>query len=334
MARPYVFFFALAVPTIAAACFPDFGIGESASGDGGTSDGSSNDGSSNDGTSPFDAASSTLVPQGQFVFTDPSGTSMTTATLSHDTWFDTHELTVATLRAWIAAAKPAPCTTGTCSLDPGGPYANKIVWYAAWNQAVAAEDYKSTSCQASGSSFQGYPTYNGTDDAMPINCVNWYQAASLCWFDGQKRLATQVEWQYAATGRGRGRTYPWGDTPAPSDCTHAIWRNDAGSQDDFNGCLFPVHAGSAPMGASFDGVQDMSGSVAEWTWDWYGSSYPNSWPVDYAGPAEDAGNLFDKMVRGGNWDSPDFELHTDKISNHQPANSFGDIGVRCVKTKL
>ena len=356
MARPYVFAFVVVFgpACVLAGCFPDYAVSESGgSGDGGVSgddggganDGTAGDGGGNGDSQPpgdggggdattFDAAATKVVPLGSFVFTDPSGSTMTTATLSHDVYFDTHELTVATLRAWVAAAKPFPCAGSSCSLDPGGPYANKIVWYPAWNQYVAAEKYKDPACEASGISLAGYPTYNGTDDTVPINCINWYQAAALCWFDGGKRLPTQVEWQYEATGRGRGRTYPWGDTPAPGDCTHAIWRNDAGSFDMYNGCHFPITVGSAPMGASFDGVDDMSGSVSEWTWDWYDNTYPPQWPTDWTGPAEDAGSNFTKMVRGGNWDSPENELRTNKLTTHYPDVAAGDVGVRCVKTKL
>ena len=355
MARPYVFAFVVIGPAcVLAGCFPDYQVGDGTSngGDGGgagdgarTSDGgdATTDGGGNgDGQPPgdggdggaFDAAASKLVPLGSFVFTDPSGSTMTTATLSHDVYFDTHELTVATLRAWVAAAKPFPCAGASCPLDPGGPYASKIVWYPAWNQFVAKEDYKDPSCQAAGISQQGFPTYNGTDDTVPANCLNWYQAAALCWFDGGKRLPTQVEWQYEATGRGRGRTYPWGDTPVPSDCSRAIWRNDGGSFQNFDGCGFPIKVGSAPMGASFDGVDDMAGSVAEWTWDWYDNTYPPAWPTDWTGPAEDAGSNFSKVVRGGNWDSPENELRTNKLSTHGPTVAVGDVGVRCVKTKL
>ena len=44
---------------------------------------------------------------------------------------------VARLRDWVAAAKPFPCATGTCTLDPGGPYENKMVWYSACGGTTA-----------------------------------------------------------------------------------------------------------------------------------------------------------------------------------------------------
>jgi formylglycine-generating enzyme required for sulfatase activity len=351
---------------VVAGCFPDFAVvegapgddggaidatgGDGSLGDGGARDGSA-DGASNDGSatdsatgdaangdaSAFDASGTILIPRtpAPYVFMSPgSSPNSTNVNITHDFYFDTTELTVATLRAWVVAAKPAPCTSATCTLDPGGPYASSIVWDSGWNQHVAALGYKDTSCQAAGISAAGFPTYNGTNDAVPINCINWYQAAALCWFDGQKRLPTQVEWQYVASGRGQGHTYPWGDTPAPSDCTRAIWRNDGGSFENYNGCGFPVVAGSTPVGASTDGVLDMAGSVAEWTWDWYDNTYPPNWPNDWTGPPEDAGTNFSKMARGGNWDSPESELHTNSIATQSPGGYWGDIGVRCVKTKL
>jgi formylglycine-generating enzyme required for sulfatase activity len=307
------------------------------SGDGsqGGDGGSNRDGgASSDGAATFDASASKVIPAGTYVFKDPSNSTSTTATITHDFYMDGHETTTDVFRAWVAAARPVPCTSGACTLDPGGPYQASMQWDSSWTPQVALEKYKDNpSCSPAGSSFaSGLASYNGTDDAVPINCLNWYQAVALCWFDGQKRLATQVEWLYEASGRGRGRTYPWGDTPTPTDCSHAIWTGDGGN--DRNGCNFPIRVGSAPAGASFDGVDDMAGSVAEWTWDWYDNTYPSAWPPDYAGPSADAGSIFSRMTRGGNWDAPEIELHTNRLGTHDPVNAFSDVGVRCVKTKL
>ena len=96
--------------------------------------------------------------------------------------------------------------------------------------------------------------------------MNYYQAVAYCWWAGQKRLPTEAEWQYEITGRGRSFTYPWGNGPDPTDCTLAIWRNNGTATNNYNGCGFPKAVGSAPNGASFDGVLDMQGSVEEWIW--------------------------------------------------------------------
>ena len=70
----------------------------------------------------------------------------------------------------------------------------------------------------------------GFDDA--VRCVNWYDAAAFCAWDGG-RLPTWSEWEYAYHGGLEYREYPWGS--AAADCT----------RDANSGCTWPVRAGSA-----------------------------------------------------------------------------------------
>jgi formylglycine-generating enzyme required for sulfatase activity len=300
-----------------------------------------------DGSLPFDAGvppvPQVLVPAGTFAYRNPSDTTTTMATLTHAFYLDQTELPVGVLRAWVAAQKPVPCTGSTpCTLDPGGPYAQTMQWDPKWNTYASDALYKDPNGNCSGISEPfdtQQPTYLYADDRIPATCINWYIAAALCWFDGGKRLPTQVEWQYEATGRGAGRTYAWGDTPTPSDCTLTIWSN--GNTSNYNGCNFPlgVPAVDGGGGASLDGVFDMTGDVFEWTWDWYDSSYPSSWPPDYAGLPADAGTVLQKDLRGGGWASSLNDLPAlhgyliDDSPNGTPTAAYNDTGVRCAKTK-
>ena len=84
------------------------------------------------------------------------------------------------------------------------------------------------------------------------------------------------------------------------------------------------------MGSSFDGVDDLAGSVFEVTWDWPPNFYPATWPNDYAGP--DSGN--ERMARGGSFVSDQAALKTNAYSPIFDTSYFADLGVRCVKTKL
>jgi formylglycine-generating enzyme required for sulfatase activity len=94
----------------------------------------------------------------------------------------------------------------------------------------------------------------------PINCIDWRQASAYCeWAD--KRLPSEVEWEWAARGQDQGTTYSWGDDePAARAC----WNGEDNSLGiGLRRGTCPV--GAYPRGASPDGLYDLAGNVAEWT---------------------------------------------------------------------
>jgi formylglycine-generating enzyme required for sulfatase activity len=153
-------------------------------------------------------------------------------------------------------------------------------------------------------SFANFPMVNET----------WEQAENFCEWDG-RRLPTEAEWEYAATG-GNARVYPWGD--------------------QFDANLAPVTAsdlvavGSFPGGASPFGIQDMAGNALEWVLDWYDPEfYANSPAASPQGP--ETGTR--KVLRGGGFGNPDPTLYTTfRRYNRSPNASDVDIGFRCAET--
>jgi formylglycine-generating enzyme len=70
------------------------------------------------------------------------------------------------------------------------------------------------------------PTYGtwtsaaGTQENLPINCVNWWEAEAFCIWDGGF-LPSEAELEYAAAGGSQQREYPWGSTAPGAENQYA-----------------------------------------------------------------------------------------------------------------
>lgn len=130
----------------------------------------------------------------------------------------------------------------------------------------------------------------------PVTYVSWYDAMGFLHWCGL-RLPTETEWEKAVRGglyldgdetKAKPnplpeRSYPWGDE-APD--ANGVYRCNFDGEDDGFERLAPV--GSFPKFASPYGVCDLAGNVAEWTLDWYSTSFH-------------AGLDGFRMSRGGSW---------------------------------
>jgi hypothetical protein len=168
-------------------------------------------------------------------------------------------------------------------------------------------------------------------DVTPSRWLTWFQAQSACAAAG-KRLLTNAEWQAAVAG-----TVDPGSNSADGPClTGAVGPRITG------------RAGALPGGAgtciSYWGVEDMIGSLWEWTADWYGQG-PN-WGPDGRGPdqyfgdghwnidpaewqGERAAHFLAAGLRGGDGNdygaAGAFAVHL----AYAPSASGGDVGFRC-----
>lgn len=171
------------------------------------------------------------------------------------------------------------------------------------------------------------------DDMLdhPMNCVTQPQAEAYCdWVD--KRLPTEVEWEYAAGGGGKKRLFPWGDdlptnkhmNGCGTECTHGAEMSNRAlrailEQDDGFPTTAPV--GSFEEGDTSDGVKDLAGNVFEWT-----SSRVCTYPEHKCTSGEQ------RIIRGGAWVNRyllTFEVTTrEQRLRTEPSEG---VGFRCAK---
>ena len=162
-------------------------------------------------------------------------------------------------------------------------------------------------------------------EKLPITCVNSYEAAAFCIWDGGF-LPSEAEWEYAAAGGSAEREYPWGSTAPGTSNQYAIY-----------GCYYPSSSGSctdvssiAPVGtptagAGKYGQLDLAGNVYEWNVDSYAA---------YAGCTNctNASDASDRVSRGGAFINDSSYLLPPSRNHSSPAGRYIGIGFRCART--
>jgi iron(II)-dependent oxidoreductase len=124
---------------------------------------------------------------------------------------------------------------------------------------------------------------------QPVIHVNWFEASAWCRWAG-RRLPSEAEWEFAATGGGGPdkRAYPWGDAAPDPDRVNLDGR-----------ALGCIDVAARAAGDSRHGCRQMIGNVWEWTQGTF-EPFPGFSPDDYK---EYSTTLFGatKVLRGGAW---------------------------------
>jgi formylglycine-generating enzyme required for sulfatase activity len=187
---------------------------------------------------------------------------------------DTYLVTVGRFRQFVEAwnggagylpaagsGKHAHLNGGLGLVNSGASGGYESGWKTAWNAAVTP-----TNAALRGGGMTWTPT-PGSQENLPINGANWYEAYAFCIWDGGF-LPSDAEWNYAAVGGSQQRAYPWGFTDPGTTTQYAVFGcsyPDAGG----NCAAATVEAvGSAWRGAGRWGQLDLEGELLEWGIDW------------------------------------------------------------------
>jgi formylglycine-generating enzyme required for sulfatase activity len=222
---------------------------------------------------------------------------------------DTFEVTVARFRAFAAEyTPPSPDDLRRAGVDEA-------------DLSQAAPDRQTlikrvARCQQHDST---WTDQIGLHEAMPINCVSWFDAFSFCAWDGG-RLPYEVEWNYAAAGGDEHRLYPWSDLEIDPD--RAIYSPDGGEFTE------PELVGFRPDGQGRWGQMDMAGNLAEWVMDWL-APYSSNCDADCVNLVE--ADPPTRVLRGGSFAEPPTLLRAAYRNEAPPANHFTTIGFRCMR---
>lgn len=161
------------------------------------------------------------------------------------------------------------------------------------------------------------PAYFKKGDNFPVEQVAWSEAQNfvtrLNEITGKNiRMPSEAEWEYAASSGGKKELYAGGD-----QISNLAWY-------DANSGSTPHAVGTKqPNGL---GIYDMSGNVAEWVQDWYGSEYYSLSPRK--NPVGQQGGAFGRVYRGGGWNTSPHMARTAKRDRYEPSNYFAAIGFR------
>lgn len=153
-----------------------------------------------------------------------------------------------------------------------------------------------------------------TTNNMLWNSVTWDSNA-----DGF-RLPTEAEWEFAARG-GDPNAITWKFPYAGSSAIDEV----AWFKDNSNSNLHQVGLKKSTT----SGVNDMSGNVYEWCWDWFGRIPPQE-QVNPMGPTSGT----NRVRRGGSWLNYARSCTVTYRNCDSPETVYGNIGFRLARSSV
>jgi formylglycine-generating enzyme required for sulfatase activity len=163
----------------------------------------------------------------------------------------------------------------------------------------------------------------GSQENLPIDCMNWYEAYAFCIWDSAF-LPSEAEWEYAAAAGNQQREYPWGSTGPGTANLYAIYGNYYTGNS-----LGPAPVGYASLGAGYWGQLDLAGELWEWNLDWYTPTYVDPCTdCAYVPSSPTTG----RALRGGDYFGDATILPPSSRTNGYPLYRSSVAGIRCART--
>jgi formylglycine-generating enzyme required for sulfatase activity len=233
-------------------------------------------------------------------------------------YLNTFEVTVGRFRKFVEAYDG--------STPPQGAGAHPLIagsgWQSAWNVLLPASKVDLIAALKCDSYDQTWTDAPGLNERYAINCVDWYQAAMFCAWDGG-RLPTEAEWEYASAGGDSNRLFPWGsEAPGPGKDFANQWYSD--------GIPF-VNVGAHPLGAGRWGHQDLGGGMFEWVLDWF----DGAWYSVGGNTCVNCANLTpssSRSQRGGAFYYDEYYMRSAYRGDDYPTDLNHVNGLRCARS--
>jgi sulfatase modifying factor 1 len=194
-----------------------------------------------------------------------------------------------------------------------------------------------------------------TEDARPVNCIDWDLARAYCQSKG-KDLLTEAQFEYASSEL-RSALFVWGADEAPL-CGAAVWGRSGKADSAIVGlgssyCAEedrgdgPLALPTLPMDANATRltdritigeteVFDLAGNLQEWVRDRYNKQDEACWAIVesnlFVDPVcEQPGEVGDRSVRGGSWVQDRAFLRAAYRSLRAPDDPSLVVGFRCAR---